>query len=315
LETDEEEARRGMRVNQESAPSCDDDEQSATSGQPGTDEAGCRPERGRRDDAGGLDEGLTAILESLLFAAGEPVGLAQLANALEDVPRERIRKTLSEMAIAYASGGRGFVLEEIAGGYQLRTPSKHAVYVRRLLSAKPPRLSRPLLETLAIGAYRQPITRPEIEQLRGVDSGAVLETLIERNLIKIAGRKDAPGRPIMYTTTPDFLELFGLKALESLPDLEEFRELEGLRDPVEVAQTQPLADFAQSTTSLSPAQPESAEQSLWNEPQSRPQVAETDEILRPASGSNTARSGASMSSAEIDRRTGAENSNEPKEPR
>ena len=173
------------------------------------------------------EERLKAILESLLFAAGEPVGLTQLANALDNVPREAIRTALSEMAADYAAGTRGIILEEIAGGYQLRTPKEHAFYVRRLLAAKPPRLSRPLLETVAIIAYRQPITRPEIEQLRGVDSGGVLDTLLERSLIKIAGRKEAPGRPIMYATAPEFLELFGLKDLESLPDLEEFRAIEG----------------------------------------------------------------------------------------
>jgi segregation and condensation protein B len=173
------------------------------------------------------EERLKAILESLLFAAGEPVALTQLANALDNVPREAIRTALSEMAADYAAGTRGIVLEEIAGGYQLRTPKEHAFYVRRLLAAKPPRLSRPLLETVAIIAYRQPITRPEIEQLRGVDSGGVLDTLLERALIKIAGRKEAPGRPIMYATAPEFLELFGLKDLESLPDLEEFRAIEG----------------------------------------------------------------------------------------
>jgi segregation and condensation protein B len=176
------------------------------------------------------EERLKAILESLLFAAGEPVALAQLANALDNVPREEIREALAEMTTAYATGGRGIVLEQVAGGYQLRTPKEHAFYVRRLLSAKPPRLSRPLLETLSIIAYRQPITRPEIEQLRGVDTGGVLETLLERALVKIAGRKDAPGRPIMYATTSQFLELFGLRDLQSLPDLEEFRALEGLRD-------------------------------------------------------------------------------------
>lgn len=184
------------------------------------------------EDGAGLtveEERLKAILESLLFAAGEPVTLAQLANALDNTPRDRIRKALAEMAVAYASGDRGIVLEEIAGGYQLRTPKEHALYVRRLLAAKPPRLSRPLLETLSIVAYRQPITRPEIEQLRGVDSGGVIDTLLERSLIKIAGRKDAPGRPIMYATTAEFLELFGLKDLENLPDLAEFRALEDER--------------------------------------------------------------------------------------
>jgi len=162
------------------------------------------------------EERLKAILESLMFAAGEPVSLARLAAVLDNVPRDAIKKALGEMLLGY--GARGVVLEEVAGGYQLRTPKEHALYVRKLLAAKPPRLSRPLLETLAIVAYRQPVTRPEIEQLRGVDSGGVLETLLERRLVRIAGRKEAPGRPIMYATSPEFLD--------SLPDLEEFKELE-----------------------------------------------------------------------------------------
>jgi segregation and condensation protein B len=211
-----------------------------------------------QNDAYWADQRLKSILESLLLAAGEPVSLGQLANALEEVPRERIRTALSEIAAGYASSGRGFRLEEIAGGYQLRTPSEHAAYVRRLLSARPPRLSRALLETLAIVAYRQPITRPEIEQLRGVDSGGVLDTLVERDLIKIAGRKDAPGRPLMYTTTSDFLELFGLKDLESLPDLEEFRELEGLRDPSAAPGTPPPGDSPQGAASESRSDPAGA---------------------------------------------------------
>jgi segregation and condensation protein B len=180
------------------------------------------------------EERLKAILESLLFAAGEPITLAQLVSALETVPRDDIRRALGEIAVAYADAGRGLVLEEIAGGYQLRTPREHAAYVRRLLAARPPRLSRPLMETVAIVAYRQPITRPEIEQLRGVDCGGVIDTLLERQLIKIAGRKEAPGRPIVYATTPEFLELFGLKDLASLPDLEEFREIELPRDDAPV---------------------------------------------------------------------------------
>jgi segregation and condensation protein B len=176
------------------------------------------------------EERLKAILESLLFAAAEPVALSQLVTVLESVARDDIKRALAEMAVAYASGGRGIVLEEVANGYQLRTPKEHALYVRKLLAAKPPRLSRPLLETVAIVAYRQPITRPEIEQLRGVDCGGVIDTLIERRLIQIAGRKEAPGRPIMYTTTREFLELFGLKDLSGLPDLEELRLIESPRE-------------------------------------------------------------------------------------
>lgn len=172
------------------------------------------------------EERLKAILESLLFAAGEPVPLARLAAVLDNVARDAIKRALSEMTLGYGGGSRGVILEEVAGGYQLRTPKEHALYVRRLLAAKPPRLSRPLLETLAIIAYRQPVTRPEIEQLRGVDSGGVLKTLLERRLVRIAGRKEAAGRPIMYATSVEFLEVFGLRDLDGLPDLDEFKELE-----------------------------------------------------------------------------------------
>jgi segregation and condensation protein B len=172
------------------------------------------------------DERLKAILESLLFAAGEPVTVARLEEAIEEVSRDQIRSALSRLASEYSAGGRGFALEEVAGGYQLRTRKEFAHQVRKLLAAKPPRLSRPLLETLAIIAYRQPVTGPEIEHLRGVDSAGVLDTLLERRLIRIAGRKDAPGRPIIYATTAEFLEAFGLKDLDSLPDLKDFQELQ-----------------------------------------------------------------------------------------
>ena len=175
------------------------------------------------------EERLKAILESLLFAAGGPVALAQLVSVLDPVPRDTIRLALADLASSYTASGRGIVLEEVANGYQLRTAKEHAFYVRKLLAAKPPRLSRPLLETLAIIAYRQPVTRPEIEQLRGVDCGGVIDTLLERRLIKIDGRKDAPGRPLMYATTPEFLEVFSLKDLANLPDLEEFRAIEEQR--------------------------------------------------------------------------------------
>lgn len=242
------------------------------------------PESNRGKHQDWLDERLQAILESLLLAAGEPVTLSQLANAVEEVPRERIRKALSELAASYATGGRGFALEEIAGGYQLRTPSEHAVYVRRLLSAKPPRLSRPVLETLAIVAYRQPITRPEIEQLRGVDSGGVLDTLAERNLIKIAGRKEAPGRPILYETTPDFLELFGLKDLGSLPELEEFRDLAGSRETAETAPDPISAEAANDSASRDDPD---ASQTITSEQSIDPLLAQTDNDGQPPPGAST----------------------------
>lgn len=169
---------------------------------------------------------MKAIIESLLFAAGEPVSLGRLAAVLDSVPKEEIKNAIAALGAQYAMGGRGLVIDEVAGGYQLRTRKEFAPHIRKLLAAKPPRLSRSLLETLAIIAYRQPVTRPEIEQLRGVDSGGVLETLLERRLVKIAGRKEAPGRPMLYATTPEFLEVFGLRDLDSLPDLKEFQEIE-----------------------------------------------------------------------------------------
>ncbi|MGO9606922.1 MAG: SMC-Scp complex subunit ScpB [Candidatus Binataceae bacterium] len=211
------------------------------------------------------EQRLKSILESLLFAAGESVSIGRLQAALEDVPRAEIQKALSAMANEYSAQNRGLTLEEVAGGYQLRTPKEHAQYVRKLLASKPPRLSRPLLETVAIIAYRQPITRPEIEQFRGVDTGGVLETLLERRLVKIAGRKEAPGRPMMYATTPEFLETFGLKDLDSLPDLKEFQEIARTVEqtetgPVESVEIHPedaakseSADFADSGDSESPS--------------------------------------------------------------
>ena len=205
-------------------------------------------------------EHLKSILESLLFAAGEPVSMARLQAALDDPPRAEIQRALAAMTAEYAAHNRGLRLEEVAGGYQLRTLKEHAPYVRKLLAARPPRLSRPLLETVAIIAYRQPVTRPELEQLRGVDSGGVLETLLERRLIKIAGRKEAPGRPIIYATTPEFLETFGLKDLDGLPDLKEFQEIERAVEqaeagPVESVEAYPPdaeqpAEFANSPSDL-----------------------------------------------------------------
>jgi segregation and condensation protein B len=188
-------------------------------------------------------ERLKTTLESMIFAAGEPVSLSRLSAVLENVPKDELRKALAEMMIEYSGAGRGIVLERVAGGYQFRTAKDNAFYVRKLLAARPPRLSRPLMETVAIIAYRQPITRPEIEALRGVDCGGVIDTLLERRIVKIAGRKDAPGRPLLYATTPEFLELFGLGDLSGLPDLGEFRELEraiDARDSIDEKGESPL---------------------------------------------------------------------------
>lgn len=168
---------------------------------------------------------LQAIVESLLFAAGAPVPLARLVQALDGHDRREVAAAVRRLATAYEQEGRGLRVVEVSGGYQIRTVAEHGPWVRRLLGGRPPRLSRPMLETLAIIAYRQPCTRPEIEAIRGVDVDAVVTTLLERRMIRIIGRKEAPGRPILYGTTPEFLEVFGLPDLEALPPLRDLGEL------------------------------------------------------------------------------------------
>lgn len=170
------------------------------------------------------EERVRTILESLLFVADKPMSVEQLWEAT-GVDRERIATALEKLAGLRREGISGVVLQEVGGGWQLRTDPGSADYVRRFLKVKPQRLTRAAVETLAIIAYRQPVTRPEIEDIRGVDSGAVLKALLERRMIKILGKKEEVGRPILYGTTKEFLEFFALKDLSSLPTLREFHEL------------------------------------------------------------------------------------------
>src|SRR4029453_14601777 len=167
---------------------------------------------------------LAAVMESMLLAAGAPVPLPRLVEALDGPSRREVAAALRTLGETCEREGRGLRVVYVAGGYQLRSAPEHGHWVRRLLGGRPPRLSRPMLETLAIIAYRQPCTRPEIEAIRGVDADAVVNTLLERRLIRIQGRKDAPGRPILYATTKDFLEVFGLPDLHALPPLAELSE-------------------------------------------------------------------------------------------
>lgn len=167
---------------------------------------------------------LKGVVESLVFVSETPVRCERLAETLE-IDRDRIRLVLQELIEDYSEKCGGVVLQEVAEGYQFRTRPEHAEWVRRFQRSKPFRFSRPALETLAIIAYRQPVTRAEVEYLRGVDSGGVVKTLLDKRLIRILGKKDVPGRPMIYGTTRDFLEFFGLKDLSGLPALREFSEL------------------------------------------------------------------------------------------
>jgi len=170
------------------------------------------------------DEQVRNIVHSLLFVADKPLTIARIRE-VTGLPPARIQKALDSLSGDLREGISGVVLSEVAGGWQLRTAPESAEYVRRFLQIKPRRLTRAALETLAIIAYRQPVTRPEIEEIRGVDSGAVIKALLEWKLVKILGKKDEVGRPLLYGTTREFLEFFQLKDLASLPTLREFHEL------------------------------------------------------------------------------------------
>jgi len=175
----------------------------------------------REDEAVEADERLLAIVESVMFAAGEPLTMARLADAVPGPSRAELRAALRMLGERAEGEGRGIRLVEVAGGYQFRTAPEYAQWVRRLFQQKPWRLTRATLETLAIVGYKQPITRAEIEAIRGVDVDSVLASLLSRKLIRIVGRKEVVGRPLIYGTTRQFLEVFGLRDLASLPSLSE----------------------------------------------------------------------------------------------
>ncbi|HRI39105.1 MAG TPA: SMC-Scp complex subunit ScpB [Nitrospira sp.] len=169
---------------------------------------------------------LQGILEALLFVSAEPLPVTRLVAAIGTVSKAEIEEALHHLGRALDQEGRGVRLVEVAGGYRLVTKQDYASWVKRLDKAKTAaKLSRSALESLAIIAYKQPLVRGEIEEIRGVETSGVLRTLLERKLVRIVGRKEVPGRPIMYGTTKFFLEHFGLSDLSQLPPLREFKEL------------------------------------------------------------------------------------------
>ena len=171
-----------------------------------------------------MSKNLNSIIEALLFTSDRPLSARETHSWLTDETLSNIKNALEELQSEYDTMGRSFVLKEVAEGYQFRTKSEYAQFILRMLKASPTRLSRAALETLAIIAYKQPILRHEIERLRGVDVGGILRTLLEKDLIRIMGRKSLPGRPLIYGTAKKFLEVFGLRDLESLPKLKEIKE-------------------------------------------------------------------------------------------
>ena len=170
-------------------------------------------------------EDIKSIIESLLFVADGPLTIQRLSEVLEGVEKEDVRSTLDELQSELENSRRGVRLVEVANGYQFRTAKVNADWVKKFLGGRPARIGRATLETLAIIAYRQPITRAEIEAIRGVDVDGVINTLLDRSLIRAVARKDVPGRPFLYGTTSEFLQLFNLKDLTHLPTLKEMEEI------------------------------------------------------------------------------------------
>jgi segregation and condensation protein B len=169
---------------------------------------------------------LKALLEALLFVSHEPVSIDRLMAAVGHTSPAEVRPALRHLGEDFDREGRGLQLVEVAGGFQLVTRPDYAPWIKRLDRARSvPKLSRSALESLAIIAYKQPIVRTDIEQIRGVETSSVLRTLLERKLVRMVGRKDSPGRPILYGTTKTFLQHFGLRDLSELPPLREFTEL------------------------------------------------------------------------------------------
>ena len=169
---------------------------------------------------------LKAILEAILFVSPEPVPVARLMSIVGTVSKAEVVQALEILTHDLDQPGRGIQLVQVAGGYRLVTKQEYGLWLKRMEKAKAvQKLSRSALESLAIIAYKQPLVRAEIEEIRGVETSGVLRTLCERKLVRIVGRKDVPGRPIMYGTTKFFLEHFGLQDLSQLPPLREFKEL------------------------------------------------------------------------------------------
>lgn len=185
------------------------------------------------EDSGETEEPLTAtreelkpVIEALLFVADEPLPFKQLSKVLGDVPEADVKAALEELAAEYEARAAGLELREIAGGWRISTRPQHHDFIRKYLKSRPSaRLSLPALETLAVIAYKQPITVPEILEIRGVSSSSAIKTLLEKRLIVTKGRKETVGKPMMYGTSKEFLIQFGLKDLNELPSIEDFEDL------------------------------------------------------------------------------------------
>jgi segregation and condensation protein B len=222
------------------------------------------------------DETLKALIEAIIYVAPEPVSLDAIVKALEGEERDRVKAQIELLTQEYNQPGHGIEVRPVAGGYRFSSKPEHHEVLRNFVKSLKPlvRLSKPALETLAVIAYRQPATVPEIEEIRGVDCGGVIHTLLEKKLVVTAGRKNVVGRPILYRTSKEFLVHFGLKDTSELPSLKEFEELARqalgsdlpteLEQPGDSAESAPVAGSEEATAQ----QAESAEIAETSEPDS-----------------------------------------------
>ena len=190
-------------------------------------------------------ENIKAVIEALIFASDAPLALEKICIILSDIEKTEIKEAFEKLVLEYNERQGGIYLQEVAGGFQFRTRPELGPWVKKLRSTKPHSLSPAAMETLAIVAYKQPIVKSEIESIRGVDVGAPLKGLLDKKLIRIVGRKDVPGKPIIYGTTRKFLEVFNLKDLMDLPNLRELKELNQQQDLVgqEIVEEETLEDI------------------------------------------------------------------------
>lgn len=196
---------------------------------------------------------IKSIVEAAIFAAGKPLNIEQLLDLFEDnesVTRDQLRSVLAELEEDYAK--RAVNLKKVASGYRFQVISEYSSWVSRLWTERPARYSRALLETLAIIAYKQPLTRAEIEDIRGVSvSSAIMKTLQDRSWVKVMGHRDVPGRPAVYATTRQFLDYFNLTTLSELPTLEEIRDITEIMPELDLPDPLPIADRPQEGESTS----------------------------------------------------------------
>lgn len=221
-------------------------------------------------------ENIKAVVEALILASDAPLGLEKICAVIPEVEKDEVRKALDDLMVEHERRAGGICLQEVAGGFQFRTRPDLGQWVKKLKGTKPAALSASAIETLAIVAYRQPIVKSEIESIRGVDAGHALKVLLEKKLLRILGRKDVPGKPIIYGTTKKFLEVFNLKDLAELPTLRELKELnepEGNLVPVEPDDAEEAQESAGQSAEESAEKPEakSTEESLEDSSEKSPE--------------------------------------------